>query len=167
MSEYSQDLRTSLENLDQHWLEQPGHFMKWGERWANAVATKDRAKENLEVLKAEIDKEIRKDWDKFGFDSKPTEPAIKSAIILEPRYKQASDEHIDAMEQVNIMAVAKSAFEHRKKQLDNLTSLYLAGFFSKPKLQDAHDPDYPLGNPQQQALNKIQGSKPIPRRRVR
>ena len=165
MSEYKTDLQTSLENLDRNWLEQPGLFMKWGERWANAVAVKDRAKENLEVLKAEIDSEIRKDWKGFGFDSKPTEAGISAAITIEPRFRAANAAHIDAMEEVNIMAVAKSAFEHRKKQLDNLTSLYLAGFFSKPKLQDAHDPDFPMGHPQQKALAEKNKPTPIPRRR--
>lgn len=163
--DYEQDLQTNFEDLDRHWLEQPQKYMKWGERWSNAIAKRDRAKENLDVTRAEIDKEIRKGWDKppWEFDSKPTETAISSAIITDDRYRHANSEYIDAGEEVNIMLVAKTAFEHRKKQLDNLTSLYLSGWFTRPRLQGDRDPDYPLGDPQQKALSKQQKPKRKPR----
>jgi len=152
--DYKKDLQTTSEDLDKHWLEQPMSFAKWGEEWANAVAAKDRAKQKLDVTKAEIDRDIRKDYKKFGFDSKPTEGAITAAITLSSKYQAVYEEYIEAVHDVNIMVVAKTAFEHRKKQLDNLTGLFLAGYFTRPKLQGANDPDYPLGSPQQKALQK-------------
>ncbi len=152
MGDYKQDLLITLEDLGTDWLSQPQKFMEWGEKWANAVRVRDKKKEMLDITKAELDGDIRANWKEHGFESKPTEAAILATITKSQKYGEANEELAKAIEEMNIFAVAKSAFEHRKKALENVTSLYLAGYYgSKPKLQDTPgvvDRENPHGDPQ-------------------
>jgi hypothetical protein len=170
MGDYKKDLTITLEDLGDNWLDQPQKFMEYGESWANAVRTRDKKKEMLDITKAELDSDIRANWENYGFDKKPTEAAISAAITQDKKFKDANEELAQAIEDMNIMAVAKSAFEHRKKALENITSLYLAGYYgSKPKLQDTNgvvDRENPHGDPQNRTAHKsLQKRKRTLRRR--
>ena len=165
MSDYRKDLETNFDTLPENWRDHPGRFADWGEQHAHAMADRDRAKENLEVVKAELATEIRKDWAKLGFEKAPTVDAVNNWVILQPDYRTASDAYIDACEHANVMAVAKSAFEHRKKQLESLTQFLLMGIISsKPKLQGIEEPH---GDEVQQGLNQSSTKKVLKKKRRR
>ena len=42
MSEYNDDLQIDFDKLDINWRDHPITYMKWSEKWVNAVAFKDR-----------------------------------------------------------------------------------------------------------------------------
>ena len=129
--DFKKDLQIDFSSLDTDWRDHSILYMEWSEKWVNAVATKDRAKEFLDVTKAEVDKEIRMS---FSGKSKLTETAIASLVITDERYRKAYEQVVKDTENVNLMQVAKSAFEARKKALEGLTQLWVAGYYSTPNM---------------------------------
>jgi hypothetical protein len=130
---YNEDLRIDFAELDLNWRDHAANYMHWSNKWVAAVSERDRAKENLDVIKAEVDREIREAYS----GKKPTEAAISALVSTNTRYREASDLLIDANEKVNLLASAKSAFEHQKKALEGLTQLWINGYWSEPKISGA------------------------------
>jgi len=132
---YKSEIQIDPNNLEEEWINQPSLYLKYSEEYANAVANKDRAKSNLEVVYARIDAKVRIDWDEYGFDSKPTEPAIKQFIAKNAEYRKAVKRHVMAVKESNLMAGVKHSFDHRRKALENLVQLHISGFHSEPKIR--------------------------------
>lgn len=126
MSEYENDLEINKKTLDDDWLRQPRLFMKWSERVAQAMFERDRAKENLEVTKAELDGFVRIDPLAYGWEDnkKPTEAFIANAVLQDERYKEASLDLAEKQKSYSILSSAKEAFNHRKAALEGLTKLF-------------------------------------------
>lgn len=133
MTEYSDDLKINFAELDIDWRDHSANYMKWAEKWVNAVAQRDRKKEALDVLKAELDKKYRIKLEK-QLGKKPTEATVSASIVSDKTYQIAQQEIIKANEEVNLLASAKVAFEHRKQALEGLTKLWLGGYFSNPNI---------------------------------
>ena len=133
-STYKDDLFIDKFNLDLEWLKQAMLFVKWAERWAQAVERRDRAKQLLEVVKAEIYSKIRADPQVYKLPSKPTESTINSYIITTKKHKEAFDSLIERNREVNILASAKEAMNHKRKALEYVTQLMLGGFYANPSI---------------------------------
>ena len=127
---YSEDLKIDFAQLDLNWRDQAANYMHWSNKWVAAVSERDRAKENLDVIRAEVDREIREAYS----GKKSTEAAISALVSTNTRYRKASDQLIDLNEKVNIFVSTKAAFEHRKKALEGLTQLWVNGYWSEPKI---------------------------------
>lgn len=128
--DYNKDLKIDFHSLDENWRNQSSNYMEWSQKWVNAVTKRDRAKEGLDVVKAELDREIRNREHK----TKLTEAALNAMIITHENYRTAFELLTEANETVNLLASAKTAFEHRKKALECLTQLLLNGYWSEPKI---------------------------------
>jgi hypothetical protein len=126
------DLEFANDDLDKAWQEQPSLYMRYAEKAAKARQTEDELKEQLEVLEAKLAKEMRTDPDKYGL-SKVTEGALKEAVIAHEERQKLSAQIVEAKFDREILQYAVTAFEHRKKALENAVSLYLCGFYSQPK----------------------------------
>lgn len=136
---YKEDIKIDLSNLEDEWILQPSLYLTYSELHADAIAKRDNAKLKLEYVHAKIDSDIRKNLKKYGFTSKPTEAAIKSAIILDKKHKKAEKTLINANKEVNVLNAVKLSFEHRKAALQNVVSLKVMGLSSEPRnlVQDA------------------------------
>ena len=130
--EYEKDLAIDPMALDEDWLAQPGLYMKYSVMAADANKRENQAKERLDVVKAELSMDIRKDPSKYGVE-KITEDVVKSTILLQPKYKAASDELIEAGYEYSILQGAVRAFDHRKAALENEVKLWLGSYYSGPK----------------------------------
>jgi hypothetical protein len=130
---YKEDLKIDKYALDEEWLKQPTLFINWAEEFVEAQADRDRKKEQLDLIKAELDNAIRSGPEKFGL-AKVTEGAIQNIILTEGTYRDAQDKYLTAIKQAKILDVAKEAFDHKKKALENLTSLFLAGYFANSEI---------------------------------
>jgi len=128
--DYNKDLEIDFNRLDENWRDQSSNYMDWSQKWVNAVTKRDRAKEGLDVVKAELDRELRN----RDYDKKPTETALNAMIITHENYRAAFELLTEANEEVNLLASAKSAFEHRKKALEGLTQLFVNGYWSEPRI---------------------------------
>jgi len=129
MSEYQDDLKINIRQLHREWKEQPAKFAKWGEKWADAVAERDRISRELELLNIEYDTEARQNADEI-FPKKPTETAISNWIDSHGDIQDLKRDLIEANRIVNHYSIAKTAFQHRTKALENEVKLYLADYYS-------------------------------------
>jgi len=132
---YKEDLFIDKYNLDIEWLKQPMLFVKWAERWAEAVERRDRAKQYLEVIKAEMYTKIKKDPDVYGLPDKPTEGATNAIVTKSKKYRSAFEDYLDLNGQVNVLASAKEAMNHKKRALEYVSQLMLGGFYSNPNIK--------------------------------
>jgi hypothetical protein len=130
---YADEIKINTDDLITEWQEQPVLMMKYSDLFAAAVFERDTAKVKLDYVEAQIDSEIRKDYKKFGYSSKPTEAAIKNIIISNKKYRKALKKVVYTTKQANHMSGVRTSFEHRKKALENLVTLLVTGFHSEPK----------------------------------
>src|SRR5690606_17538811 len=87
--ELNYELDTSIDEqaLDVEWLQQADLMRKYASYAAATKRYMDELKERLEVERARLDLEIRKDPAKYGIE-KVTESAIQSAILMQPEYQE-------------------------------------------------------------------------------
>lgn len=138
-SDYKKDLRINRYKLERELVRQPQLYMEWATKATNATIEKEHAKQNLEVVKADIDKRIRKDPEKYGFpDGKATESGIKLQIAKHPKVEKANSYYLRALRDEKILNEAKVAFHHRKKMLESLVSLNIQLHFAEPKVPLTH-----------------------------
>jgi len=148
MSEHHDEINIDIHALDHEWERQASLVIKYSNQYADAAYLRDQAKEELSRIDAEIDLDIRTNWDNYSFDSKPTEAAIKATILN-------SEEHIIAVKAYNLLCRdvivfqgAKMALDHKKSALERLTSLYLSGYWADPKIRGEAKTAYEDGNGQ-------------------
>lgn len=133
MPDYQNDLIINEHKLDEEWLRQPSRMMEYSAELAQAIYDRNRAKENLDVIEASLDRDARNEPPPAGL-GKLTETAIKNLIKLQDPYREAILAYHDCDMRTNLMQGAVNAFQHRKTALENLVKLYLAGYFSEPNL---------------------------------
>jgi hypothetical protein len=128
---YNKDLEINKFALDKEWEKQASLFCEWGEKEVEAQFNKDKLKEQLDIIRAELDGQIRSNAILEGL--KITEVAISSEILKNKKYQKANNDYLEAIKEAKILGVAKDAFDHKKKALEKLTDLFLAGYWAEPK----------------------------------
>lgn len=149
---FKEDVSIDRHSLDYEWLRQADLFHKYSEDYANAMFERDKKKERLTLVKAQIDGDIRLDPESYGFTGKPTEPAIASLIIQDERYEVANSVYLEAVRDMNVVAGAKIAMEHKKTALEVLAKLYLSGYWGEARIPDEARKKYETEN-ESTALN--------------
>lgn len=128
MSEnYKKDLEIDQGNLDIEWKKQAALFGEWGEKAAEANYQKDKKKEQLDLIKAQLDTEYRKKLK----DEKPKEAEILSKVLQDKKYIDASEQYLKAYKTAKVLEVATRSFEHRKRALEYLTKLFLNNYYAE------------------------------------
>lgn len=122
---YREDLVIDKFSLDIEWQNQPVKFAEWSEKAVEASFERDKAKEQLEIARAQIDSKIR-----TTSTEKLTETAISSRISLDKDYQAANNKYMEANKNLGILNVARDAFEHRKKALEKMTDLFISNYWA-------------------------------------
>ncbi len=130
---YERDMEIDPNALDVEWMEQPRLMVRYAQHSAEAKKQADLAKENLDIIEAELDKEIRSNPDAFGL-GKPTEASIRATILLQKRYQEAHQELINAQYEQEMAKNACIAVSARKDALENLVRLFALQYFAGPSL---------------------------------
>jgi len=133
---YREDVKIDKFALDEELLQHPAKYMMYAELAADAVFARDKAKEKLEFIEAELDSECRAHWDALCPGIKITNDGITAWIRQQPVRREAVNDLNVATRNMNLMTAAKEAFQHRKKSLEGLKELYLAGYFSRPVIPE-------------------------------
>lgn len=136
--DFEKDLSINKFRLDEECLSHSSIYFRYAEAQAKAKTRAAKAKDNLELVKAERSVAIREELSESG---KVTEAMINANIlkdeeVLEATNKLRKTEDISAK-----LDVAVKAFEHRKSELDNLVKLYCAGYYSLPNASDTSKKD--------------------------
>lgn len=132
---FQEDLAIDPLNLDEEWLLHPVKYLKYCDAQTDAQRDRDKSKERLEVARAEVDMDVRKNPSDYGHegDKKPTEAQITSMVYLSEKYQKALNEFNDLNYEYNMISNAVKAFEHRKKALENYVTLYVTQYVAGPK----------------------------------
>ena len=128
--DFETDIKIS-ENIAYEWNRQSELFMIYGLEFVNASQRRDKAKERLDYIAAELDEQFRKQADSDG--SKITEKALANKIVNDGRYRKANKEYIEAKSDEGKWLIVKTAFEHRKKALEYKAQFMINGMFSTPR----------------------------------
>jgi hypothetical protein len=131
--DYEKDIEIDESALDIEWLEQPRLMLKYAKNAAEMQLDLDKAKQDLDIAKAEADKAIRENPERFGLE-KVTEAAVSNAILISKDYKQAYQTYLDTKYEVDMARGAVNAFEQRKSALENLVRLHGQQYFAGPRV---------------------------------
>lgn len=129
---YKDDIEIDPDDLENEWLEQPSLFLHYSEAYAEAAYERDKRKSMMDYKYSKLYAEVKENWSKY-FKSKPTEPACKEWVVRQKEFRKAEIDFIKATKNANILLNVKTAFDHRKLALSNLTSLRIGGFYSEPR----------------------------------
>lgn len=136
---YEEDLRIDETALDVEWLNQPTLMMKYARHAAQCRLELDRAKEALELVKSELDKEIRSFPERFGIE-KITDKVVENTIPMQIDYKEMNLAYINAKFESEVAYGAVKAVEARKDALENMGRLLGLQYFAGPKMpRDLHE----------------------------
>jgi len=129
------DVQIDEQNLDRECIRLPTQYLQWAHKSADAKRDADDRKNQLEVIDAELSKEIRADPSSFGLE-KVTEASIASIILTNPRYQKAVARLNNAKHQADLTQAVVWALEHKKRTLTLLVELHGMGYFSNPKVSE-------------------------------
>ena len=127
---YEKDLAIDLLALHTEWNAQPRVFMRYAKALADRRDQMERAKEGVEVERAEADKRARARY--AGAEKKPTEGVINSEVLTDRVYQDANSNYLRLKYEVDILTAAVRAFDQRKDALENLVRLHGQQYFAGP-----------------------------------
>jgi hypothetical protein len=130
---YEQDLRIDDASLDLEWLDQASLFMKYAKHLAETRKVLDEAKQELDIVKSEVDKSIREHPERFNIE-KVTEGAIQSTILTHKDYQKAYQYMLDSKYEVDMASNAVQAMQIRKEALENMVKLHGQSYFAGPRV---------------------------------
>ena len=133
-SEYDKDTLIDKEALDRELVYHGELFMKWAERLADAIEERDLKKGEIEIKKAALSDEIRKNPKEFDLE-KVTESAIINLLILDEDIQNLNKEYYACIKNINILTAAKEEMHSRRKRLEKLVDLWLGKYWSDPKIK--------------------------------
>jgi hypothetical protein len=129
---YSDDISIDQFALDKEMLKQAKLVKEYGEKWAEAVYEKDRAKNRLELHKAEKNLHIRQFPKDYGFSTKPNEDAIKNLVTVDAKTQELQRVFDNKQKLVNKLITAKAAFSQKGYDLSNLAELWKSNYWADP-----------------------------------
>jgi hypothetical protein len=118
--------------LDTEWLKQPRLYYDWAIYYADAKRDLATQKQKLDVVKAELAREIRSDPVRYNLD-KVTETTVPACVLEQLEYKDANRDYINAQHRADVLGAAVAALEHRRRALENLVDLHGQNYFSQPR----------------------------------
>lgn len=159
------DLADEFLEVDQHaldlaWLDQPKLYHRYAVKLADARLEHASAKAALDVIEAELARDIRASPLNFGLEGRPTVDAVQGTVLLQKRYRQGLERLNSAKHAVDVLDAAIWALDHRKKSLENLVQLFLADYFSPPRAKRSENgsglDDYEKGAIRRKGQRKAQ-----------
>lgn len=116
--------------LDEELERQASLYIRWTKEFLSEIEEEyGKAKINLDITQAEVDKEIRNDPSDFGI-KKVSEAAVKNAIELDGRVVEAKNRILQKKKELTIVQGALRSLDHKKTALENLVRLTTMGYFS-------------------------------------
>jgi hypothetical protein len=128
-----QDLEIDQYALDKNCSEQPLIMFAYGKGLSRILAKYKAAEESLELLCAELDKDIRNNPNQYGI-KKVAEAAIMAAVQSSRSYVKAKIKLGILRYEKDIMFNAVKAIEQRKDMLSELGRLYAREYFATPTI---------------------------------
>lgn len=106
------DIAINPTDLDSALIEHPGLQLHYALKTADARRAYERLKSGVEILEAQLDSKYREEL--FDGGKKPTEAAIRNAVVGDPKYAAAQAKLIDAQHLWKMCEAVESSFHSRK-----------------------------------------------------
>jgi hypothetical protein len=151
---YEKDTNIDEHGLDVEWLKQSSLMLKYGKHAARMKLDMDHAKEELDVTKAQLDRDIRAFPDNYNL-SKLTETIVSNTIIIQPEYKDANNQYLNAKYEYDIAMVAARAIDQKKTALENLVRLHGQQYFAGPTVPRDLSKEWEKTEAQKQTNKKV------------
>ena len=146
---YQRDVKIEQDALDLEWLKHPHLYVDYAIATAKANDLVRKKKNDLEIIDAKIDKEVRE-----SMEGKVTENAVKAKVIEDERHLKALIEYNDSLYQAELCASAVKAMDHKKAALQALVQLLSASYFAGPKVPRNLKEEV---NIEEQGIEKVKG----------
>ncbi len=127
---FEEEIKINKYKLEDECEKQASTYLYWATKNADAKSSLNEADDALKLVLAQIDLSTRNNWDESW--GKQTENSIKAVVESNQKVLDAKKKVADCQREVNTLTAAVSAFEHRRDELKNLTSLLIGGFYSAP-----------------------------------
>lgn len=152
--DYEKDVSIDDSALDVEWLAQSSLTFKYCKIEADARRNLDDAKAKLDIIKAELDQDIRANPDAFGLP-KITEGAIGNAISASKKCKDAEEAVRDASYELNMAQAAVRSIYAKKDALENLVRLHGQQYFAGPSVPRDLSKEWEASNRQKNSNKKV------------
>jgi len=130
---YEQDMTIDVDALDVEWAGQARLMMQYAKHAAKIRLEVERKKEELDIVRAGLDKDIRIDPERFSI-FKLTESVVSSTIITQREYMEVNEEFLLLQYESNMAQGAVRALEGKKTALENLVKLHGQQYFAGPSV---------------------------------
>lgn len=131
--DYAKEIVIDEQALDIEWLQQSTKMLQVTEHQAKCRYEMDIAAQDLDVVKADLDKDIRTNPGNYDI-VKITETVVTNTIITQPEYEEANLILLKARYEHEVAKGAVTAFAQRKDSLENLVRLHGQNYFAGPSI---------------------------------
>lgn len=152
--DYEKDVFIDESALDIEWLEQPVLMLRYTKYVAKLKKRLAKQEVLLGLVRADLDKTIRKDPDSFGL-AKITNEGIFQVIQRQDEYKDAASIVIDLKYEAEVARGAVAAIEQRKAALENLVKLFGQQYFAGPSVPRDLSREWEQREKQKKADSKV------------
>lgn len=125
-----EELSIDPSRLDYEWARQAMLHAKYSQAAASARKQAREAKEDFELLKAQLDTNIRSDPTKYLGDVKLTENALANCIRVQDSVQEAQQDMIDAEYHADLMEKMVYSILQKRDALLHLVRLFLAEYYA-------------------------------------
>lgn len=122
-------LKIDKDDLDTELIEQAPLYQEVSEAHADAISTRDAAKEDHAKVAARVAYELRKA--KAASGDKCNETMVSDETTLDPRFQESVEKVARAIREAAVLGALKDSFDQRGKMLRELASLYLGGYWQR------------------------------------
>lgn len=105
-------------------------FHKWASKVEEAQEERDDWKTKRDLHAADLDDSVRTEPEEYGID-RVTETAIKNIVLQDERYQYLQKKRLAAERKINAFVSAVRTMEHRKRMLEKMADIWLAGYYSE------------------------------------
>ncbi|SRR6266404_1390483 len=130
---YRESMYIDKHRLDEAMVTQPVFYQEVSEGYVHAKSLADASKAEMERLDAMIAAELRITWARTG--EKSSETRVGDEVIRDPRHVEAFKQYQQLVKQAASYAALQASFDQRGKMLRELSSLFVAGYFSQVEVR--------------------------------
>lgn len=134
--DFAKDLKINRYKMAEECEQHSSLYQYYADLLAEIRAKVDKAKDRLSVIESEIELDIRINPPK---EPKMTEAVVKALVQSHEVVGGYRETLTRKKEELYHLEAAVASLEHRKRQLDNLVQLLIAGYYSAPKTERKPD----------------------------
>jgi len=132
------DFQINTDDMVGEWTSQPRLVYKYNMKLSAAKKAVEELENNLAVVKAKKEKEIRNNPEKYGL-IKTTDAAVSTAVTCDAEVVETRKEVTEARYKESVLWAACRALENKKTALENIVRMQGREMFSEPKAPGARE----------------------------